>query len=263
MEASLLIDSTGHLYNILNMDPVVFNFSSIGYGVKVRLEDEIDAYMETSPPDRFNLCIIVANESYTKYSTKFQSFLHIHEQHMADCIVQYPLIKEGDEYLSKPSILLQANNPIQTTSLPPIDLYIGTFYQLKELKLSKYFDVVVNVTQHTFSPNDNNCAYHHIPMEDNVFFDITDALQQSEAIFQQCKPHSKCIVFCDKGCSRSATIILHQLLLRCKPGDSDSSTNSCGHWKVSTMLQEVKRIYPKIQPNEGFLCQLRFIHDHR
>ncbi|RYG99972.1 hypothetical protein EON65_49810, partial [archaeon] len=270
MHKSLLIDTIGHLYNLLNTDPVVFNFSSICYGLKVHCEVEIDEYMENSPPDNYHLCIIVGNEQYIKYSSIFSAYLHITEQDLAVCIAQYPMIKEGDEYLSKPSILLQASNSWQTShhnSLPPVDLYIGTYNQIKGLNLSKHFDVLINVTQHAYSPytfhTPHTCAYHHIPMTDDDFFDIATALHQSELIFQQCTPQSKCVVFCDKGCSRSATILLHQLLLRSQHSHHTSSTSAeNASWKVDSMLQEVKRIYQKIQPNEGFLCQLRLLHDH-
>eukprot|EP00088_Acartia_fossae_P041529 TRINITY_DN43440_c0_g1_i11.p1 TRINITY_DN43440_c0_g1~~TRINITY_DN43440_c0_g1_i11.p1 ORF type:complete len:204 (-),score=14.94 TRINITY_DN43440_c0_g1_i11:250-828(-) len=114
-----------------------------------------------------------------------------------------------------------------------------------ELLRKHEINTILNVGSGIENKFPEHMKYHNIELLDLPEQDIKSALNESGEILLNCKKTgSKCIVHCNAGVSRSATIVIGYLMLR------EGST-------FHQAFQLVKSRRPMINPNPGFLHQLR------
>lgn len=243
MDSSLLNNYIDRVYNYLQQDPLVINFSKISFGEHFESLNDFYIYIkensERYPIGVFIFCLgcipglDLLEKSLAELNEKIrfcQRIVLITDEDLKRCIETHPLLLHGEYFLSKPSII--GNN-----------LFIGKAGHCNHFYLGDFFDTIINVTRYT-KLNDNYCKnYYHFPMDDEEYFPISPTTEKIFEILCAKTKEGRCLIFCDKGCSRSAVIAAYFIGKR-------------SGFDMKTTVSKIKEIYPKFSPNQGFLNQL-------
>lgn len=237
------ISSVYKLYNLLNDDPIVINYNDyISYGLNVKNNDElIEEFSENS--EIYFSCIIIGNQknlkdfiSFCNENNHFENIYYASTEIFISCMINFPILKEDNYYDSKPAIICK-------------NLYVGKAFQLRKENIQKHFSTIINVTENTFLDISNDKKYYHYPMKDEDDFSIMEYVDEIYEKISSCLNEDKnCVVFCDKGSSRSVSMIVYFL---CKKNNM----------KVNEAISYIKSLYSNVNINSGFIEQLNeFFH---
>lgn len=162
---------------------------------------------------------------------------------------------------SRKSPSLRCNSSRTNKDPPPTEildfLYLGSVQDAKNVSFLKKFNItqIINVSQEEYySPDPEHVTVRWFYAEDTCDFDIQKYFSTTEKILstarrlffaeKDLRRRERVLVHCQKGRSRSATIVLAHLI------------RSNG-WSVAEALEYVSNKREQVEPNLGFIEALR------
>ena len=134
----------------------------------------------------------------------------------------------------------------------PNRLYIGTSAAAESLTLLRGLRIggLVNCTENPNEPCADRVDYLVIPVDDQPHINIGRHFDAAAEWLASQQQRSACLVYCGRGVSRSAAVVLAALM------------KLEGMTLLDAWLR-LKRARPRVRPNPGFLKQVRDSHSAR
>lgn len=132
---------------------------------------------------------------------------------------------------------------------------------LSDLKYSLYnnlnFDIIINLSEYNYKPLNSNTKLYYYDIKDEVTSNIIDIiLLTNEIILSGLKENKKILVHCQKGLSRSVSIIMGFLMVHHKVTFEEAEKIILS--KRISLINGEERKYD-ISINIGFILQLKKI----
>lgn len=140
-------------------------------------------------------------------------------------------------------------------------MFLGNVYDANNVDFLTRNNIrtIINVsTEEYFSPLPGKVAVHWFSVEDRSDFDITGTIEKAEAVILSVRARyysttdeekrERILIHCQKGRSRSATVVLAHLVLS-------------NGWAVAEALAYVAEKREQVEPNLGFLDALIALQD--
>jgi hypothetical protein len=240
--------STLQLYNLLAvLDPSVFNFGNVQFGVCINNEAGLIEWMKENSPDQLLCCILIDlpfSDSFVNLlqsNYRFKLVYFVSSTILRATIVEYPvLLKRTND------VDVMTNKLFSLPAQIHDGIFIGTAHHATnpsiDFKADYGFSLAINLTERPVAVNGLDPEQViHMPCIDATDFDIKQTLiDAKDVIFARLSLGQRVFVFCQKGASRSGSVILYCYCLIHK-------------LSLEEGLAAIRRFYYKLAPNKAFL----------
>jgi hypothetical protein len=221
-------------YNLYNEEAYILDFSDnqlhINFSNKVSHENYLEILTDFTP-DSYNNIIIIGIKDHLLDSDEIRKFKNLYffpENRITDLYKTFPLLFNGD-LRTYPSII---------TQLFPKNIFLGSIKTVtKDFLLFNKIEKIINMTFNKLNLENE----YNFGIEDEDYVDISDILDQTFSIIDN---NDNVLIVCEKGRSRSVSVVLYYYLKKYSLNLEDGLNN----------LRKSRSI---CNPIDGFKRQIR------
>lgn len=230
-----------NIYNLFNEEAFILDFSNddllINFALKVSVNSYLTFLKDFSPDNLTHLIIISSNENENIIQNietllKFKNYYFLKQSDKIRLYSKFPILFDGENN-TYPSLI---------HFLLPKIIFLGSVKTVTKYFLtSNNINKIINMTFKKLNVDIEKGIEENYPIEDNDNVDISNILDQT---FDVIEKNNNILIVCDKGKSRSVSIILYYYAKKF-------------NLSLEHALKNLKYCRSICDPNQGFINQIK------